>query len=213
MKKERYFLKVLVEGNATLYKYENGNDRKYFFETNEKDIEQLVYKEYRVDNYLKSNDYFRQQLYNHLKCSDISESKIKNIEYNEKHLIEIFETYNTCINPDYEQRFKKAKKEKFQLNIRPGISVASLKSYIENSPGYVLEFDKKISWRLGIESEFILPFNNNKWSLLGEVSYQEYKNEYDNTGASNNFCACIYPRNRLQLFRYCRGSTILFILE
>ena len=184
--KRTLLLKVLVEGNARLYKYENGNDRKYFFETNEKEIEQLVYKEYRVENYIKSNNNYKQQLFNHLKCEGISRSKIERVDYDEQDLTEIFRTYNSCKDPNYEQQFKKAKKGKFQLNIRPGINLTSLKSFIQNSPGYILEFDTKISWRIGIESEFILPFNNNKWSLLGEVSYQEYKNEYDNTGASND---------------------------
>ena len=33
----------------------------------------------------------------------------------------------------------------------------SMSSYIENSPNSTVEFDKKASWRIGLEGEFILP--------------------------------------------------------
>jgi len=52
-----------------------------------------------------------------------------------------------------------------------------MSSYIENSPNSTVEFDKKASWRIGLEGEFILPFNNDKWSIFAEVAYQKYTSE------------------------------------
>ncbi len=37
-----------------------------------------------------------------------------------------------------------------------------------------LSFGSKISPRLGLELEYILPFNNNRWSILLEPTYQSY---------------------------------------
>ncbi|MAN25924.1 MULTISPECIES: porin family protein [Mesonia] len=170
-------LKTLVEGPASLYKFEKGNNRKYFYKTNDKDIEQLVFKEYRYKNYVKSNNHFRQQIYNNLKCDHISNDKIRNIKYEEKSLTKLFKAYNSCKDPNYKEKFKKTKESVFHLNIRPGISLMSMSSYIENSPNSTVEFDKKASWRIGLEGEFILPFNNDKWSIFAEVAYQKYTSE------------------------------------
>ena len=42
------FLKVLVEGKASLFSYVDGNIRKYFIQKDASKIEQLVYKKHRV---------------------------------------------------------------------------------------------------------------------------------------------------------------------
>jgi hypothetical protein len=39
------------------------------------------------------------------------------------------------------------------------------------------KFDNKISFRIGLEAEFILPFNKNKWAVFAEPTYQYYKTE------------------------------------
>ncbi len=186
-KEKTILLKTLVDGDATLYKYENGNNRKYFYKTNEKNIEQLVFKEYQQGSYVNKNNRFKQQIFNYLKCEDISYSQIQNLEYEERSLTKLFKEYNACNDPNYREKFKKTKKSDFHLSIRPGISLMSMSSYIENSPSYTIEFDKKISWRIGLEGEFILPFNNNKWSLFAEVAYQKYTSEgkYNNQALSS----------------------------
>ena len=175
--KKTMLLKTLVEGPASLYKYENGNNRKYFFKTTEKDLEQLVFKEYKQGSYVNKNNRFRQQIFNYLKCEDISHAQIQNVEYTERSLTKLFKEYNSCKDPNYKEKFKKTKESVFHLNIRPGISLMSMSSYIENSPNSTVEFDKKASWRIGLEGEFILPFNNDKWSFFAEVAYQKYTSE------------------------------------
>jgi hypothetical protein len=39
------------------------------------------------------------------------------------------------------------------------------------------EFNQEMSFRLGIELEYILPFNNDKWAILFEPTYQYYNTE------------------------------------
>jgi hypothetical protein len=38
-----------------------------------------------------------------------------------------------------------------------------------------VDFDKQITFRIGLEGEFGLPFHNRKWSLFTEPTYQYYK--------------------------------------
>jgi outer membrane autotransporter protein len=39
------------------------------------------------------------------------------------------------------------------------------------------DYNNKLSLGFGIEAEYILPFNNNKWSIMIEPTYQNYKSE------------------------------------
>ena len=63
---EQLFLKVLVEGKASLLLYENGNLTRFFFKTNDSITSQLVYKQYLAENRISQNNYFRQQLFSRL---------------------------------------------------------------------------------------------------------------------------------------------------
>lgn len=44
--------------------------------------------------------------------------------------------------------------------------------------------DSKLGFGLGIETEVILPFNKNKWSIIAELAYQNYQGE--NSFENNN---------------------------
>lgn len=47
---EQLFLKVFVEGKATLYYYEDGNLFRFFFKVGDLAVKQLVYKTYIIDS-------------------------------------------------------------------------------------------------------------------------------------------------------------------
>lgn len=44
---EKLFLKVLVEGEASLYLYRDGNLKRFFYDSENKNTEQLVFKSYK----------------------------------------------------------------------------------------------------------------------------------------------------------------------
>ena len=71
----------------------------------------------------------------------------------------------------------KKKKDLFNLSIRPRLNNNSLS--IENPTGYYknLDFGNKLGFGIGIEAEFIFPFNKNKWSVLLEPTYQNFRSE------------------------------------
>lgn len=178
-KKEKLFLKVLLEGDATLYSYEGINLKRYFFSFEDKPIEQLVYKKYQVSqNRFGKNNYFRQQLSNNLKCPSITKRQFEHIKYQQKELINIFNEYNNCGSNNY-TKYTEKKVDKFNLSIRPGINSSSLS--IDNtfySSFQSIKFDSNLNFRIGIEAEYILPFNKNKWAIIIEPSYNYYNSEY-----------------------------------
>ncbi len=176
-KKDILFLKVLVEGEAQLYKYEKDLITKFFFKQGNNKIEELIYKKYiRETNGIRKNNAFRQQLKNGLVCEGIVKDFLDNLTYNHKELITVFRTYNLCKNPNTLNILVPYPSEKLlNISIRPGISYSDLSLLIGGIQ--VVDFGPQIGVRLGAEFEFIFNFNRNKWAAIVEPAVHYYKNE------------------------------------
>lgn len=177
-KQELLFLKILIEGKANLYSYHDGELQRYFYKTDISSLEQLIFKKYKtLENQIKTNNRYKQQLLTKLKCETILLEDIENIDYKQSDLLKLFQKYNECSNVESVNYIKRKKEDVFNLTIRPGINSASLK--LENTALNLPEinFDNELSFRLGVEAEFIMPFNKNKWAFLIEPTYQYYKTE------------------------------------
>lgn len=182
--KEQLFLKVLIEGKANLYSYEDKGLVRYFYNKDTADVTQLIFKNYiNKDDKIATNNDFRGQLYYALKCESIPRNQFTKIEYKKSELIKIFIKYHQCVNSEFVSYQKKNKiKNQFNLSLRPGLRSTSLSVL---SPSEYFNFGDNIgSFTFGVEAEFILPFNNNKWSILIEPSYK--KLESDVTIISNH---------------------------
>jgi hypothetical protein len=175
---EQLFLKVLVEGDASLYQYKEKNLIRYFFKILDSDIKQLVHKFFLFDNdEVNENNLFRQQLFLNLKSKDISKDEIENIEYKKDELVEIFVKYNESKNAGYFNFEKKQKKSIFHLNINPGLNYSNLTLQDFINETIYDNFDNELTYSLGIEAEFILPFHKNKWAIILQPTYQFYRTE------------------------------------
>lgn len=179
------FLRVLIEGKATLYSYRKGKLKRYFYRLENGQIVQLVYKRYKqlVDQiyiYNKShevrkNEQYKEQLWVDMKCGDLSMKEIEGLSYTKKSLSQFFVTYNECANSAYVTHEFKGKKDLFNIKIRPGINASSLVIKNPLSTRKEADFGRKYAFRMGIEGEIILPVNKNKWSIFSEVTYQYFK--------------------------------------
>lgn len=183
--KDTLFLKVMVDGKASLYQYEKNNFVKYFFSKDDHyKTEQLVYKQYnKSDNVVAENNQFRQQLFNLMKDGDIEASKFEKIKYKKDDLIALFMNYNKTTNQTVTNHAEKQNKGRLNLKATAGISFSSLNAQ-NGMIDFGYDFGSKTSFRIGAELEYILPFNNNKWSLFTDPNYQTYSNkgetkEYD----------------------------------
>ncbi|MEW7279334.1 tRNA modification GTPase [Aquimarina sp. 2201CG1-2-11] len=178
-KEEQLFLKVLLEGKANLYGYKSGSLERFFYKTEDKEVEQLVYKKYKVREYkFTENTRYKEQLWSNLKCSDISIKDFNSVDYKKNDLINFFVTYNECNNSEFTKYQKKNAGGFFNINIRPGVTNSSLG--ISNNISFDtrdFDFGNKLGFRFGAELEYVFPFNNNKWSVLFEPTYRSYKEE------------------------------------
>lgn len=181
---EQLFLKALIEGKSNLYQYENKNLRRFFYNKDNGIIEQLVFKNFKnYENKTGENNQFRQQLWNDLKCPSFTLNKMTNLKYQKNSLIAFFTEYNKCNNSEFINYENKVKKDLFNLSIRPRLNNSSffVEDLVSNSPN--IDFGNKLGFGLGIEAEFILPFNRNKWAITIEPTYQNFKSEKEVNGS------------------------------
>jgi hypothetical protein len=177
-KEEELFLKVLVEGKANLYQYVNDNLKRYFYNKENSNIEQLIFKSYKAtENNVGKNNKFKQQLFVDLKCPNFKTSKIKKIQYKKNSLVRFFTEYSKCYNNELINFEPKQKRDLFNLTIRPRINSSSLTIQNSVSNSRDTDFENKIGFGFGLEAEFILPFNKNKWAIAIEPTYQSFKSE------------------------------------
>lgn len=175
---QQLFLKVLVEGKANLYKYQNKTFKRYFYNNQDSEVKQLIFKTYQVSKKkISKNNWYKHQLFSNLKYKDLTQSQIKKVDYNKKDLVDFFIKYNEKNNSEYLNLAVKQEKKLFNLNLRPGLNHSSLTIRNGSAEGRNIDFDTKLAFRFGIEAEFILPYNKNKWAVLIEPTYQYYKSE------------------------------------
>lgn len=212
-KNETIFLKVLIEGKANLFVYEDGNLRKYFFNVDNGKINQLIFKLHKTKhNKVAKNESFKKQIWNNLKCQNINIKDIKNLEYKKKQLINLFIDFNNCRNSNYIDYETKQKKKPFNLNFRIGYNLSNLKVVNTISDTQFANFDSGSAFRIGLEAEFILPFNKNKWSIILEPTYQYFKSETEaeTQSATLNYSAIELPIGIRHYF-YINKNSKLFV--
>lgn len=181
-KEKTMFLKVILQGKASLYKYEDDKVCRFFYSTNDTTVEQLVYKEYYANNNLTTpasiqnksygtNNSFRQQLYVNVNCNNKTH-QFEDLDYDQKQLTNYFEEYNKCngITPYIYKN--KAAKTYMSVKVYGGINYVNLT--IQSLPGIgeFSNFDTKTSYQIGGEFELILPTNKKNWSfIVGAAKY------------------------------------------
>ncbi|MBK6345477.1 MAG: PorT family protein [Bacteroidales bacterium] len=174
---EVLFLRMVVEGKHRLYEYISGNNlRRYFIESDNSAIEQLIYKSYLFDNKNvgKNND-FQKQLWLHLRCDDISMAQIEETGYDRNSLTRLFEKFNQCDHTGFVSYKKKARYDDFNLTIKPGLNISTFEIWNPVIEDQVVNIGATAGFQIGCEVEFILPFRKTKWALLVEPGYLSYK--------------------------------------
>jgi hypothetical protein len=169
-----------LRGKLIFFLYKERKIEKYFFNVDDSNVEQLIFKKYIVHlknkDELRINNHYRQQLFSSLKCQTFKKNRIESLKYKKSSLISIFIDYNNCKNSaviNYEG--KRKKRDLFNLTIRPRYFFSSLvvqKSSDIANGSFDFGSQNKLEW--GVEMEFILPFYKNEWSIIVEVNNREY---------------------------------------
>ena len=199
--KRTVFLKVLVQGSATLYKYESPEGTRFYYSMDSgTTISPLIYKRYRktVDDldqskvsiatyeryrksgmYILENTAFRQSLLNDLQCGPMNRNEFGRLDYKEDDLRRVVNKYNACTDPAYTPAFQQSGSGYlFNLSLRPGLNFST--AYLQTSQ---IDYESAMGLRIGLEFEMVFPFNKNKWSILLEPTYRNYQADGSSAGA------------------------------
>lgn len=176
-KEETLLLKILVDGEINLYQYEDINLVRYFISSgNHETAEQLVYKEYNAEySDIGVNNYFRQQLLNTFKLDILSIKDFEKLSYKKKELTSLILKYNGTTTKKATNYEIKQNQGNLNIKIIAGANLSSLSFRNGSTVDYT--FDKKTVFLLGFETEYIFPFNQNKWSIFVAPNFQSYKKE------------------------------------
>jgi hypothetical protein len=213
-KQEKLFLKVLEEGKANLYVYEGTNLERFFYSVDGgKTINQLVYKEYRVDMTLVKNTTFRQQLWQDLKYADANMEVMKYMNYTAKDLVPYFKSYNRSFGESKPEIIPQERISYLNLKLTPGLNLSSGSMSIPGGAGKALipvNFKSNQSLRVGLEAEWVFAYNKYKWALVFEPTFQSYKPEVGAQGAEINYSAIEFPIG-LRYYYHLSDQTRLYL--
>jgi len=216
---ERVFLKQLVYGSSNLYKFEENGLEKFFYSVNNSPIKQLIFIKYKATSENNQgkyssgdvliNDLFKRQLWTDVKCETTTQQNIKSTNYTETDLTKYFTKYNACKGDPV---VTKIKAKKISHNLKAAVmynnSSLSVDSY---SPSYSPDF-KNSGFGFGLEYELILPFNNNKWGITFEPSYNNFKDE-QTTPPSSLSGSSIIAKTTINYFQLPLGIRHYFFLN
>lgn len=178
----KVFLKVLISGVYNLYSYSTPALKRYFYSIQDREIIQLVYKQYLVDpkghplsetnnRLIAKNESYKQQLLNNVKCEGISINRYKSLDYSDNSLLNLFKAIYKCSDVKYSFYFNQ-KRSALNLKFLPGVTYTGIKVSYDNVPEY--EFEKKLLFTPSLEFEYVLPYYNYSWSLYVNTIYQTY---------------------------------------
>jgi hypothetical protein len=176
-KRETLFLRLVLAAKATLYEYEEGNLKRYFYSIDQGELKQLVFKRYLNNNgEMLSNETYKQQLFTEMKCKSITKEDAERLSYDLSSFSKFFTKYNDCQGSAV-AAYQETKQNKLAIHlvIRPGITQnAVLIKNISIGGGGTAEISGVTSYRIGLEAEGILPFGAGLWALPVEASYQSF---------------------------------------
>ncbi|HEX9979220.1 MAG TPA: outer membrane beta-barrel protein [Flavobacterium sp.] len=124
------------------------------------------------------NKQYQNQLWNDVKCPDTKLSQIEKLKYTVADLIKHFKEVNNCNGSENTEKKTtnfEAKVNKGKFNLKVAVSYNMFNSTIEQDLGWLSSDINESSVGFGLEVEYILPTNKNKWSVIFEPNYNSFK--------------------------------------
>src|SRR6218665_328749 len=171
-------LKVLVEGDVSLYSYATTNYLRFFYSKNDGQILPLTYKVYyhKESEAYRNNDSYKQELYNVLVCDKIGRSDFEKLEYKKDAMVNVFLKYNSCKNAKTNAIKAVKNHNTLEFYAKAGLGISNL-SYRSNGDENI-DFGNKVKFKVGFEVEVNLSNKFKNWSILVEPVYHTYSSSH-----------------------------------
>lgn len=171
---ETLLLRKIVGGKANLYE-DPSRGYKYFYKVDDSPIQQLIYKRYITDGKIAHNFKYRQQLWTDLVCAEMDTKTLQIVDYNRNDLMKYFISYNKCAEDNYELYLRENREADINVNLKAGMDFGKVSVYRGlNAGGYEVNGS---GGRVGLELEYVLNFNKNKWAVYAQPMYQYFTAE------------------------------------
>jgi len=176
------FLLNLVNGEKSLYYFMDIHDKEHFFIANNSTYELLLYKTYLKRDELGNLSIFQNkkyvgQLSIYLQDCSTIQSKLADLKYDRKSMLNLFLTYYKCSKNKMVSQ-NKAVSKPYELGILAGLSFSKLKFF--NGADYFSKanFPLSTNFSAGLFYNIIFPRNFGRMSLSNELLYYSFKTEY-----------------------------------
>ena len=168
--KKRILLKVIVEGEYSLYQYLHNNIRKYFYQTRNAPLKQLIYKRYFYNSPSKvneNNDYLNQ-----LKAINSCENTPTLVDYEYESMKSFFVKLNDCSKNEIVFAEGINLKATFGFGVFGGVNIATFKV----KRLLLTDFAKLsgTSPTFGVELNYTIPQVTNAIRLNFSAAYSSY---------------------------------------
>lgn len=171
---KQVFVKVLVDGNMSLYSYRAPGYHRFYYKLKSDSITPLIYKRYFLRaSQIGYNKQYIMQLEKLLDCGDLN--KKTNVNYTAESLTGLINQYNQCMGATG-VNYKLEKKLTFSAKLTAGVNYSSYKAFIDlGSLTKGADFNKSVAPRFGMEIEVLLPYWDNRISIVLDPNYRSYK--------------------------------------
>jgi hypothetical protein len=177
------FLKVVIEGQATLYTYKIGSNKTFFYSIQNQNPKQLIHKEFIASNdVISENNEFREQIRVELSTPMLNKEAIRKIRYNENDLKEVTINYNKSKSSESKIIKSISKKNGFQIGLTVGSGFSSFKYMDRVYFKDWVNFETKPSFNIGLLFNYILPFKKDKLSVFVNPTFQSLSRKISNQG-------------------------------
>lgn len=168
---ETLLLRKIIGGKASLYE-DPSRGYKYFYKVDDAPIQQLIYKRYITGGKIAHNFKFRQQLWIDLVCVEMDINTLQIVDYTRSDLMQYFISYNKCAEDNYELYLRENREAKINVNLKAGMDFGKVSVYRGlNAGGYEVN---GAGGRVGLEIEYVLNINKNKWAVYAQPMYQYF---------------------------------------
>ena len=176
--RETVFLEVLVDGLADLFAYHDGDVHQFYLRKGEDAPRPLINRRYRDGEKIREQRSYRGQLRAGLDCHTDNE-RFQDLLYQSKDLVQLFTDYHECVGAEATVTVRPAPVGAFKLALRPGAEYRSGYVIAVNAFGSPTryEYPAGVGLRLGVEGELTLPRANNRWALMSELFYSDFRSQ------------------------------------
>ncbi|MGB3466723.1 MAG: hypothetical protein WBA74_15695, partial [Cyclobacteriaceae bacterium] len=175
--KNTYLFKELVDGEVSLFSYNDGSNIAFFYQRKGEKLKELVFANSTTSD---KGSLYKEQLTSDVNCKGKSAKEIEKLRYYRDDLIRYFISYNKCTGKDYNSLFEEKAfdtDERLGLTFRAGMSVGEFDLDLYRGDRHDVTFNKENEIRLGVEADFAIPQTNKNLALILELFYTQYMSE------------------------------------